>query len=309
MNLAETVQALEAKGIATAINLGAHEHCAIDSNCPLAVELRRLVVDAGVTLEQLLEGYEAVTAADPVNYDLPGIDGKAIIKIGDKVIEVDLDDVVGEQMKAAMDTKRRELGEQEVRVKRLGGGLYTSYLRAIAQARKSPVLPQLGFNHKELLASNCLVTCEGSTYVFLFPCEYKPEYYVNNSVRYKLAASDKKAIKRNTYLEFKIRGGKFLSILLQEKSGETLSHYHGHPGGDCWGHVKLPARWDGELRSLRELVKLCMGSLATINMNSLLEHNPPGMPYYEELKSRGTRVGREGTVAPAEVPPEPEDDE
>lgn len=309
MNLTEAIQALEAKNIAIAINLGTHQHCAIDSNCPLAVELRRLMVDAGVTLEQLLEGYVAVTAPDPVNYNLPEIGGKVAITIAGKEIELELNEIIGEQIKLAMDRKRRELGEQEQRVKNLGGGLYSSYLSAIAEARKTKSLPQLRFIRQELMKANCHVTRNGDSYIFLFPTEYHPEYLVHSSdgrevaVRCKLADEDIEAIRQEAWIELTVRGNRFLNAMLLNREAKGIQHYHGSRTSACWGRVKIPREWDGTLKSLVDLKALIVGSLATINTNSLLNHSPSGMPYYRDLINRSTELGREGTVAP---PPEPQ---
>ena len=309
MNLSETIQALEAKNIAIAINLGTHQHCAIDSNCPLAVELRRIMVDAGVTLEQLLEGYTAVTAADPVSYNLPEIDGKVAITIAGTTVELDLSDIASTELRTAMTRKDGELREREVSIHRLGNSLYHSYLRAIAQARESPILPQLSFSRTALMKANCHITCDGNSYIFLFPTEYKPEYMVHCSeyrtgviTRYKIADEDIETLKEEVWLQLVVRGDRFLHAQLVKRTGRGLLHYHGDEDGDCWGNVRIPPSWDGTLESLCELKTLIMNSLATINTTSLMHHHPLGKLPFQEVLDRCTRIGIEGAI-----PPQPRD--
>ena len=98
MNLAQTIQALEANNIVTALDCGVHQYCDVNSNCPLAVELRRIVTESELTLEQLLEGYAASQEPPPnplLNPEFPEIDGHTIIHIGESDIPLDLTPVIG----------------------------------------------------------------------------------------------------------------------------------------------------------------------------------------------------------------------
>ena len=65
MNLSQTVQALEANGVVVALDCGVHGYCDINSNCPVAVQLRKFIHESGVTLEELLTGYAASQESVP----------------------------------------------------------------------------------------------------------------------------------------------------------------------------------------------------------------------------------------------------
>lgn len=297
MNLTDTVKALEAKDVTVALNLGAHEYCTIDSNCPLAVELRRLMLDAGVTLVELLEGYTAVTAPDPVmSYDFPEMSAKVSILIAGKTIEFELDDVVSEGMKAAIDERFRAVDARMMSVRQLGNSLYSTYLQAIRRAGETNTLPQLEFSRTDLMQVGCLISGEGDTYIFLFPREYKPQYLVSNGVRYKMADEDIESVKRDIFLEFRIRDNRFLSASIYKATGGKLEHYHGTDRSDCWGHVTIPRSWDRRLPSLKRLADLIMNSLVTINLDSLMMRDPADMPHIDRLKDRSTELGIEGEI-------------
>jgi len=165
----------------------------------------------------------------------------------------------------------------------------------------------LSFDTRELLASNCLVTTDRDKYVFLFPVEYKPEYLVRDGTRYKMADEDIEATTRQVYLKFIVtKNNRFTSASLHDGTGDKFQHYHGDSVYDCWGNVRLPTQWDGRLRSLVRLVTTLMRSLATVNLNSILEHDPPSMPDTDGLEDRATELGKEGEIevqdetAPAE---------
>ena len=297
MNLYETVQALEAKNITVAINLGEHTNCSIDSNCPVAIELRRLVIEAGITLEQLLEGFETVTAR-PLAYTLPNFSSKTLIKVAGKVIEIDLNDVIEGELKARIEEKIRELDSLKGSVNGVGKHLFESYLDAMRRAKQIKQLPQLECGRTELIKSMCLINSSMGNYVFLFPFVYNPDCLVSGGTRYKMSEEDIAAVKRQAFIELvATRDGKILSARVLRDTGNKLTHYHGNEGGDCWGSVRIPERWDGTLTSLIRLKCTLVGSLQTINLNSILRHDPPSMPHTDMLRERSTTLGREGELS------------
>lgn len=304
MNLKETVEALEAKNVTVAIDLGVHEYCTLDSNCPLAIQLRRLIADAGVTLEQLLEGHEVVTNPPPLDYDLPAFDAHINLRIATKDIAVDLNDVISESVRALVKSKLEALNTAEATVRDAGVALYNTYLREIARQRDNHVLPQLEYSARELLNAKCFITSDSGHYYFLFSVDYNPEYLIKDGIRYKLSDRDIREIKRKAYVQVVITPeNKITNVLLLNESGDKLQHYHGDTDNDCWGAVHIPQRWDRRLSSLSNFVRSLMGSLATINLGSLLVHEPLDMPDNEELMEHSTELGREGELEVEEVEP------
>lgn len=306
MNLIDTVRGLEAKGVTVAINLGVHEGCEIDSNCPLAIQLRRLIADSGTTLEQLLEGYQEVTNPDPIHYDLPQFSSKAHIEIAGKVVDIDLNDIVSGQMKERIDYKLRDLDRTERMFKELANSLYQSYLREIARQRDNHTLPQLNYAISELMATKCSITSYGRNYIFLFPIDYNPQYMVTNGIRYKLHRDDIQDLKRKIYIKLEVtQDDKIHMPELLTDDGDKFYHYHG-TGEDCWGAVEIPEKWDKRLITLYRLAELLRKSLITLNKDSMMEHHPDDMPEDNALLDRSTELGKEGELDEVEETSHPE---
>lgn len=301
MNLNETVKALEAKGVIVALNIGEHERCAIDSNCPLAIKLRKLIGEAGVTLPELLEGYESIKPADPISYEFPNFNGKITLNIGGKTVKLELEDVITGELKEHVAKKLKHIKNLETNARNFGRALYGNYQIHLQRAIQGQALPQLAFSIQELMKANCHITQETSGghsyYVFLFPFKYSPEYMVQGNRRYSIKPSDRKTITRDVLFRFMVsKDGRFLQpdMIYPDKKG--LDHYHGHGGGNCWGGVKLPLRWDGSLQNIVAIAKTMQGSLKTINMSSIANDHPTGMPDRHELFRRGTMIGEEGKL-------------
>ena len=302
MNLQETVNALERvrtekypEGITVAITLGEHSFCLLDSNCPIAIQLRRIVEETGVTLPQLLEGLDFPTAPKLISSDLPEIDGAVTIAIAGKRVELDLSSVIKSQIRESIWQKIQEVNDQARRVENLGNSLYMTYLREIEKARTNNVLPQLSFPISKLIKYNFYITAQGEEYVFISPIKYHPEYIVNNGIRYELLQEDKKELERDIYIQISIVSGKFVSILLLDDIGDKFQHYHGR-NYDCWGTNKIPDSWDGTLESLHNLKMTLMFSLTTINYNSIMMREPGGLTEVGELLYKSTELGREGEM-------------
>ena len=301
MKLQETVRVLEVKHIEVALDLGEHVNCELDSNCPLAIQLRKIIGESGLTLPDLLEGYQAITAPEPVIIELPTISGEALINVAGKDIKVDLTEIVQGQLKEALERKLHDLDRDGRYVKVIGRGLYSTYLNEIAKLRDNHVLPQLKVPIEDLIKYGAYITEEDGNYVFLFQTDFHPEYIVNNGIRYKLCDEDIAAIRREAYLGITVTPqGRVFSLRLLDKAGTKMEHYHGGRT-DCWGQVNL--RLEGGIISLKALHRICvvaMNSLITINLNSLMQHSPPHMPSVEQLLKRSTKLGREGELAAPE---------
>lgn len=304
MNLLRTIQALEAirteqypDGLAVALNIGEHRHCDIESNCPLAIQLRRFIGETGVTLEQLLEGYQEVIASEPVKYDLAQFDTSAKISIAGKEYAFDFNDFIETQMRRVIEGKLVELNEQQAYIKALGTHLYRCYLHEINKLRSDHALLQLEFPMVDLIAYKVFISSESKNYTFTFPVTYHPEYIVRDGVRFELSNEDKASVERtDIYLKFTITSeDNFLSAVLLYGNGSKFYHYHGRTY-DCWGSVVLPKRWDRTLSSLHRLKERLMNSLITINYDSLVIRQPSGMPSVESLLGGSTKLGREGEL-------------
>jgi len=304
MNLQQTKESLEQNNVQIALDIGVHQDCDINSNCPLAVDLRKIVRDSGTTLEQLIEGFLASQADPPaaMSYTFPEIDGKTSIHVAGQAIQLDLTDILKQQLGAAFESKINALKDVENRVSALGRELYNSYLLQIAELQRARNLPQLTFSTKELIKANCLITAMDGRYIFMFPRVYNPGWIVSRGVRYKLSDTDVTAIKRDIYLTFGISPEyKIIDKVVYNAGGNKFKHYHGS-GYDCWGTVSIPERWDGRLQSLSNIVTQLMGSLATINRDSILNRHPAGMPEIEDIFGRSTLLGEEGIREEREQP-------
>ena len=309
LNLQQTIQSLEENNIAVAINIGVHKHCNINSNCPLAVELRKLVHKSGITLAQLIEGFTASQeSAKEVSYTLPEFNGKAVINIAGQEVTIDFSDVIERQMGAAFAMKKQEFNGMGLQIKNIGSSLFASYTDKIQQLEQTKTLPQLEFSTKELIKANCLITSNNARgcYPFLFARRYNPQWIITNRKRYKMATKDIKKVEGDIYIQFTIsKAKKIVNTVIFDSAGDKFSHYHGgghREGDDCWGQVKLPDVWDGTLESLSNLVIQLMGSLATINKDSLWARHPNNMPSIDSLMERSTELGEEGLVEEREQP-------
>ncbi len=112
-----------------------------------------------------------------------------------------------------------------------------------------------------------------------------------------MAPADVATIRRDVSVVFPITpAGNFMNVYLINMDGSKLSHYHGR-GGDCWGQtLKFPERWDKTIGSLGRLAYQIQATLSTINLDSLMQHEPTGMPHEDALMERATRLGEEGRV-------------
>uniref|UniRef100_A0A6M3KZH7 Uncharacterized protein n=1 Tax=viral metagenome TaxID=1070528 RepID=A0A6M3KZH7_9ZZZZ len=305
MNLREVTEAIGANGIIIALDCGVHRNCDINSNCPLAVELRKVINESGLTLAQLLEGFASSQEAPPEYQEpqLPEFNGVAEITIAGRTVPVDFTDTIRQQMGRAYDDKLHQFQRDGARAREIGLALYRSYLDQIRSLRNTRTLPQLQFSKRELISTGCLVTVnDGNTaYELMFPLLYNPEYAVHDGIRYQMAIKDIIDCKRDVWVVFTItKEEKITRTVLINQSGRKFEHYHGS-GWDCWGTVRIPERWDGRLTSLHNLVLQLRGILATVNMDSILNSTPEGMPTSRGMFERVTVMGKEGEISKPEV--------
>ena len=299
MTLQQTIEVLGNLNIQTALDVGVHANCDLQSNCPIAVQLRKVVGEAHITGEQLLTGLAAITVSPPeaIHFELPKVEAIADLNIAGIPVRLDLAPVINPQLTRFYQGYITQLQNGSRQLATMGRGLYSSYALAIQESRKLKELPQLIFTIPDIIKANCMVTSGGSNYFFLFPRLYSPQYIVTRGVRYKIADTDIIHLIHKINVQLTIsRDNRFVDMRILNEHGEKFVHYHGRAGGDCWGQVTRPPIWDKRLRSLENLIIQLMGSLSTINKDSMLEREPPGMPHIDVLFGRSTRQGEEGLM-------------
>lgn len=182
MNLQQTVESLGQtvteeypQGVTLAIDVGVHSYCDINSNCPVAVELRKIIHETGINLQQLLEGFAATQETPPeplVNGHQVEFDGRATIRVAGQNIQLNFDDIISQQLREVIRSKTNELDRMSASFNELGRGLYRTYLNQIAGLRTTKELSQLKFSVAELTKVGCFVTSDGSKYIlYLIPLD------------------------------------------------------------------------------------------------------------------------------------------
>jgi len=307
MNLYETIQALSnirseqyPNGITVALDIGVHQYCDVDSNCPVAIELRRMVTEAGVGLQELLEGYSRAqeTLDDVPEFSLENIayGGSIAINVAGQSIEVDLSDQIREQLEYHGQNILDRLDHNSRQLTDYGTSFYHTCMSAIARARATKTLPQLQLEFTDLIKYKPLITTEENNYLLSFPIRYKPEWLYSRNIRYAMAQRDIREIEQDVFVVFPItQDKKILRPYLVDTQGRKFSHYHGR-AGDCWGSVELPEHWDDSLGYLADVAYQLQASLATINLDSLMQSQPSGMPDTRDLRDRATVLGEEGVA-------------
>ncbi len=309
MNLYETTQALEAKHIAVALDLGVHGSCELMSNCPLAIKLRQLIGESGLTMEQVFEGF---VQAGQEHLGLPEIpqvnfQAYAVLIINEHQVRVDLTDALSGNLRASIKARLRELNDMRSTLVGIGHRLMYVYNSNLRRARETRVLPIPQYTQGELLRTGvqvCLNTARDG-YLFFLPFTYRPGFIVNDGIRCELAATDKARLNQLVILGQEIKNNRWITVTLLTLDGEKFYHYHGGTQ-DCWGQIHHPDEWDGTLTQLVWHKELLERSLVTINYNSMMNQGQPGhgMPTARDLLTRSTRLGREGDIPTAEPTPE-----
>jgi len=309
MNLKEVMDSIETiPNVSIALDLSVHQLCNFDSNCPKAIRLRELIAGAGIDMGQILQGYAQITSQPALNRPItpeeliPNIDSTTDGRVGITVAGItqtfDFTDQIRQQLRRNLLERIRRIQVERASIGTIANSLYLAYTRAMYRAKENRVVEQLHFPIAELLANKVISNKgEGGGYDFFFPVTYEPGYLIESGIRYKISRADRERIRRdNLFLKITITSSKtFHDVTLIYNDSRIFQHYHGS-SWDCWGSMTLPSRWDGTVRQLQQIVHERMGSLSTINLNSILLHQPTGMPADEVLKTRATRLGREGEI-------------
>jgi hypothetical protein len=305
MNLSDTIEALKLRKVDVILELGEHYNCSLESNCPLAIQLRRMISEAGVTLPELLEAFNEPKPDDPVRLldSMKEVTAKLDLYLGGDLgsIQVDMSKATKSALQTSILNKLDEISLQQSGLRKIGASLYTAYNKEIQKARNTKVLPQFQASVAELAKYRVTISkSERNNYLFNFFTEYKPLYIYDNGFRYELTDADKKATFRDAILSIEVtpQGSTYFIVLLEDPSGDILRHYHGNTGGDCWGHVDTRLK-EFSLAAIDRLKIVCMNSLATINYNSLLNPSPAGMPTAQNVRERAILMGREGETGGA----------
>lgn len=297
MNLRDTVSALDNLHVTVALDIGVHERCGIDSNCPIAIQLRRIITDAEITLPQLLEGFNEVVV-EPLEIDeisLEDIDGTARVMVYNTEVSVDLTSFIHDRMQGGLRNRLSEIEHNQAQVRNLGYSYHSTYQEAMRRLRDTRTLPQRGYMIEAMIADPCYISALNGNYLYFFPTRYNPRYIVSDGIRYQLSDVDVERTSSSVLIRYTISvDNRILSSKIVGSSGGYFPHYHGSHRDDCWGNVIIPRVWDGSLHTLTVLTHTLMNSMGTINQDSLMDSEPGDMPHITELRRRSTELGREG---------------
>jgi len=184
------------------------------------------------------------------------------------------------------------------RLRNIGISLFQTYRNKEEELSRGRSLPQLSFSIREIIRSGCLITSQNGRYVFLFPFEYSPKDIFDNGTRHQISGGMVERISRKALLEITTegRGNAIYAPRVLNGSGAKLEHYHGSTSSDCWGSIPLPNRWDGTFLAIHSLARELIGSLSTINYNSVMRRHPFDMPNADIVLASATRLGVEGVT-------------
>ncbi len=308
MTLTEVFDSLGENDILTGLDIGVHGNCEIDSNCPIAIELRRVVREAGITLQQLVDGaalHQTRGDDDAFLHPTPTIMplDDLTVSIYGQDITLPMSRVIGPALQSAIDNRMAMLRDADTTIERIGQAFRNTYREKVAALSKNKRLQQVAFDPEELRRTGCQVTATEGNYLFIFPFDYGAEYIVNNGIRHELSDAHKAQIARlGGSMTFEItHENKFSTLKVKKADFTPMDHYHAVHDGNCWGSVTIPRAWNGTLRQVYALFKELEGSLRTINYNSLLNRHPEGMPEHTAIMRSATRLGREGDLRPEEA--------
>ena len=306
MNLTAVQDALEKQNISIAIDLGEHAFCNIDSNCPVAIKLKYMMKEAGVDVLKLITDYADSLNNTPkpvTTYEQEPIDSNLTIHIGNQTINLDMKDWLTREAYKGVKDKIEYLDRNRDLYVSLSDELFKSYLRTVQNLKKSRTLEQFKASLTDMIKYKVQIfserTSTDNTYVFLFPCNYCPEYAYSRQIRYRIHEEYAEQLKRECYLKIKTNvNGVVQSVYLVDNKGFYQQHYHSTGSSQCWGDISF--RMDNfSLENLYRLKVMCENSLKTVNFDSPLTPRPTGMPTLAELRESGvTEIGREGVVRP-----------
>ena len=314
MELYRVVQALENRGLLVSTDLDAHQYCQFDSNCPKAVEIRRFMLEAKITLPDLIAGIAELTAnsntiAEQVAQSITPVRETVDIEVYGQPLKVNVSEVIEGPLRLKVIQLMKELQDKGVKLKQLGKDLYSTLERELVKAREVTYLPQLEHTIPDMVKYQAMITStEHKYYNILMPLHYRATQIVkrlnSEDIRYAINPDDVTRIEQDVYIKFKYLQDMTTAqkpTLFKVGSNDTLipfAHYHGNMG-ECWGKMPLPPRWNGELRTLFLLKNKLEGSLRTVNYDSPYNREPSNMPTLEEIYDRSTPLG---TVVGEDIP-------
>jgi hypothetical protein len=280
------------------LDLGVHRYCSLDSNCPKAVELRKMLAEAGITEEQLEEVRRQGGPLGDIYWPLepPKVEAALNVQIGNISFELDTSQAIQESIQSALRWKRAEYEEATRLSASYLYGFRVEAERKIRKAQDHRSLPALSFSLEELAETGALITTSYREYLIAFPVVYAPQYMVRGGVRYELAEQDKINLVRDCLLVFSLEGKTIHPPRITDRVGGSFEHYHGNDRNDCWGGSFIFPQWTGSLKQLFDLSKQLMAMLATINLDSMMIREPRWMPYAPDLLDRATELGVEGEI-------------
>jgi hypothetical protein len=300
--LVDCIYALKAMDREVAIDLGSHMYCSLDSNCPKAVELRRMIGEMGLELTDIVVSLPATI--DSRELEELKVSGVLSINLGgNEPVTLCMDNYVSNGIKSAIREKLKHIERVEDHLHEVAAGYMREQVRVLEGLRNVQKLEQLPFSMDELLKYRCMITVISGRYRLLFPFKYAPAYLYKGGTRYAMSPEHVTGMKKRVHIAYDLTVDfRFYCRphLVQLISGVALpfQQYHGRDSSSmCWGLVELPKVWDKKLSSLYQLTKLLERSLETINLDSLMVHHPNGMPDYGELFQMATVLGREGVIA------------
>ena len=302
MNLLDSKRILENRGVLVALPLGEHLYCFLDSNCPLAVKLRTIMGEAGVTMEELESSYVDLSP-ERIRVTAPEINSKVLISVMGKSLEVDVSDVVSNDIADRIKRRIRDLERVRDNLIQYSTDCYDMYKQEVLGVRETSILPQLSFPIGEILKYRALVTGDGGKeYCILLPLVYQPGFITTGGVRYEICGEHKASIRRLCWILFNMGENRFYRarLLVEGERGRLrgLPHYHGTGAEDCWGYIHMPDKWQGTLGELGALRDKLVVALGVVNGDSLMTPEPVSMPTYTELFESSTSLGVEGKIDP-----------
>jgi hypothetical protein len=301
--LYQVLDLLKQKDIEVALNVGEHQYCSIQSNCPMAIKLRKMIEDMGLVLDDALKDYKP-DRVDPL-YRVPAINpvpAELTVTMGGEPVKIDMSRVITQEVKNGIESHFDNLRRRSEKLEHYAQSLHQTYMNEIYNLRKTKVLPALDFSITDLHKAGVYAGCSpvDNMYIFYTPMVYEPHYLYSGGIRYEISDEDKlRLYVKDLYLKSSIlqRNMTFYSHTIIRSSGTKLVHYHGDRS-DCWGNVKIAVKWDGTLRNLSKVTHELIMSIITINGDSLMRRDPTGFPTYQQLFERARKIGREGEMTP-----------
>lgn len=285
------VNQLKKQGIEVAIELGVHSLCRLDSNCPKAIEVRKIITDSGTELGEYIQ--ERGFTVSPLPEEL-----KATVVIHHPLLverELDITEFLRPEAQRGLERAIKESNKAIDHCKVWLEGCINRYNHEVYRLRQNSTLPQLPISARELLRLGAVLgKHDKNLYNIYFRVTYSPVQTVRAGVRYQLSNEDVLRIRREGYLGI-VFNKHFEKADLWDEHMNKLSHYHGN-AYDCWGNGGLPDIWDGTIEQLVSLRDRLMRALGTINGDSLMLDSPLNMPTYQTLLQRATRIGPEGRI-------------